>query len=122
MAIIPSLADALYAINAALMLVIAATSFRYYRGLPHEQDRIRLVVLAIVLTTLSDGARYWWFAVYRIVDYPAWMLDHVGVVAFAAIGTVSAFIFLKLYAPVGWYWTLFGVSSAVAAVLWYFIP
>ena len=117
-----SLADALYAMNAVLLLVIAVTSARYYRALPIDQSRIRLVVLAISLLALSDGARYWWFAIYRMIGNPPWMLDHAGVVGITAIGTISAFIFLRLYAPVGWYRTLFAVSLCVAGVIWHFMP
>jgi len=104
------------------MLVVAGTSFRYWRGLIGDEARVQLVVLAICLLALSDGARYWWFAVYRIVGAPDWMLDHWSVLLFTACGSVAAGILLKLYAPIGWWWTLTTLALTVAGVLWWFMP
>ena len=117
------MADALYAINSVAMLVVACLPARYWWLLPRdgEGERVRWVVLALVFLTLSDGIRYWWFAVYRIIETPPWMLDHWAVIGFTAMGTVASLMLLKLYGPGAIGWAGAGVTAAVAAVLYHFM-
>ncbi len=115
--------DVLYAVNSVLMLVVAVLTFWHWLRLPRTDDnaRVRLVVLAVSLVTLSDGIRYWWFAVYRIIGAPAWMLDHAAVVAFTGLGTAAALMLLKLYGPGAIGRVAAVVTVAVAAVLYHFM-